>query len=97
MARAGRRWHGFPPSGEIADSAFYQLCERQFVLQQSVRQRFHVSLHCRFRDDILLCMGARQEDRLQFMAEIKRRANYCLLTVDAVESTSIRNLDLEIY
>ena len=89
---------GLTCSGEVASAAFYVETERPFACNPIIQERFGVALFLRYADDILIIFNnASPLQRFSFFKELKAQSRTYPLLCEAVSSTSVAMLDLEIY
>ena len=92
---------GFVASGEISDSVFLAVMERQYILKQEVRQERHIKAYFRYRDDIFL-IARGGNGNLGTLAKhwkhvaISYKSPY-LIEGWVVSSESVVYLDTELY
>ena len=88
---------GMLASGEIADSVFYILTERDFLLNCECRDRFGIHFYFRFRGDLWMCLEDKgPENRFQMMNEIKRHSQFFEVKCMAVSRAISSFLDIHI-
>jgi hypothetical protein len=88
---------GLIPSGEIADASFYELAEKRLMCSPSIVAEYGIVLYLRFRDDILLGVTCSQARRFELFQRFSTSAGFFKLEVEAVSSTKVCWLDLEIF
>ena len=92
---------GFVASGEVSDSFFLAVMERQYILKQEVRQKRHIKAYFRYRDDIFL-IASGGNGNLGTLAKhwkhvaISYKSPY-LIGGWVVSSESVVYLDTEVY
>ena len=85
---------GLEMSGDVSDIAFHEMVEAEFVLNESVREKYHVEFYGRFRDDILLIIAGTPESRREFIDCLKVRSKFFKLKVESISRNSAVMLDL---
>ena len=89
---------GMTFSGEIADSAFLQNMEIDFILKDSVRSEYGIIFYVRFKDDIFIVLDGSYSlsTRQRLWSEMKNRADFFKLVIERVSRQSVSMLDTEI-
>ena len=102
----GRRWPeegaylltkgtgmGLPHSGEVADAAYWQKCEKWFT-KPEVAKKLGIALYMRFKDDSLLLVEKQQLQKL--LTHVRLHAGYFILEVESVHQYKARFLELDL-
>ena len=88
---------GMAASGHIADSVFYFMAEKDFILEQTTRDSYGLVFYARFKDDIFLIFDT-PEDSLygirRFVENFKRRSGPFLIQIDSISKHGCQMLDL---
>ena len=86
-------------SGELSDTTFYQLVEKNFACVSEVQLEYGIEFYGRYRDDILLITSGSSGDHLQqFVRKMKLLINNVYpLTCEKVSRRSIDFLDFTIF
>ena len=88
---------GMQPSGNIADSAFYSMAERNFILLTSTRRKYGILYYGRFKDDIVIIFKDIGLDCIrECLEEFKLKAGFFRITIDSFSRYGCQMLDLDI-
>ena len=85
-------------SGEVADACFLQQCENNFVLLPNVIRMFNIKLYARYKDDLLIILGA-GERRTKFIDCWLRHCRASEFTLEKWEASqfSLDFFDLTVF
>ena len=84
-------------SGDISDLCFYDMCEKDFALTESVQSQYDISMYCRYKDDGFIGIGGTRQSRLQFLSELRRRSRFFKIVVDSIHFNEAKMLDLVVF
>ena len=86
---------GLQHSGDLCDLTFYMKAEKWFM-EDNVLEDFGVLLYQRYRDDIIIVYTDRS-GIYDFVRELKRRAGYFRLKVEAVSKQMVPFLESDVW
>ena len=84
-------------SGEVSDTCFFSMAEKNFALHPNVIKKFGILYYGRFKDDGIVIMSSPMEVRMLFMRLLKVRAAFFDIKVESVSARKCVMLDVCLY
>lgn len=88
---------GLISSSELSNATFYQLAEADFACCSEIQHRYGVHMYVRYEDDGFFIASGDRDLAVDFLQELKRRAQPFLVLAESVNSFACNMLDLRLW